>query len=55
MEERPSQWCEECIWWREDPFLCAGCPNNLRPQKTTKSDLDEILCILRKKGTLRSD
>jgi hypothetical protein len=28
MKERPSERCEDCVWWREGPFLCAGCPNN---------------------------
>jgi len=28
MEHRPSEECEDCFWWKEDPFLCLGCPNN---------------------------
>jgi hypothetical protein len=28
MKHRPSDSCEDCFWWHEDPVLCEGCPNN---------------------------
>jgi hypothetical protein len=53
MKEKPSEWCDDCFWWREDPSLCAGCPNNTKTQERTKSHLDEILGMLRRGVTLR--
>jgi hypothetical protein len=55
MEKRPSEKCENCVWRREDPSLCAGCPDNPKAQERTKSHLDEILCMLRRGVILRDD
>ena len=28
MQEQPSARCGDCIWSKEDAFMCEGCPNN---------------------------
>jgi hypothetical protein len=55
MEERPSEKCEDCFWWQEDPFLCAACPNKPTTEERTNSHLDEILGMLRRGVLLRND
>lgn len=52
MKERPSEKCDDCIWWYEDPLLCDGCPNNSGTEKSRKSNLDEIVGLLGKKVVL---
>jgi hypothetical protein len=38
MEQRPSEGCENCVGWHEDPLLCVGCPNDPESGKTKDSD-----------------
>jgi len=52
MTERPSEKCDDCIWWYEDPLLCQGCPNNPDTEESRKSHLDEIAGLLKKKVVL---
>ena len=49
MERRPSEQCEDCIWWHEEPLLCKGCPNNPETADTPKSHLNETSTVLKKK------
>jgi hypothetical protein len=52
MEERPSQKCNDCISWYDDPLLCQGCPSNPDTEKSRKTHLNEIVSLLEKKGVL---
>jgi hypothetical protein len=49
MQRKPSEKCEDCIYWYEDPYLCHGCPNNPDTEDSRKNDLDEVSGLSRKK------
>jgi len=51
-KKRPSEKCNGCIWWYEDPLLCQGCPNNPDAEPSRKTHLDEIVDLLGKKVVL---
>jgi len=51
-KKRPSEKCNGCIWWYEDPLLCQGCPNNPDTEERHKTHLDEIVSLLEKKVVL---
>jgi hypothetical protein len=40
MKHKPSERCEDCFWWHEDPVLCEGCPNNPETEERRKTDLE---------------
>jgi len=51
-KKRPSEKCNGCIWWYEDPLLCQGCPNNPDAEPSRKTHLDEIVDLLGNKVVL---
>jgi hypothetical protein len=52
MELRPSENCEHCFWWYEDPFLRKGCATNLSLEIKGKDRAVGMLGTLRKRVTV---